>query len=289
MVAIYKNTLRFVAEACQSGGHCKTNIVVDCSHLYATPLSCDYIISFLQECIKANDPAACRQAHDHMISNGLDSIIVFNDHLIRLYASCKCLQEANAVFCKVSRPSGYTWTAIISAHVDLGEYTRALELFERMQNGGSLPNKCVFLCILKVCCDESFSRLGELVHDQVVRAGLESDVAIGSLLVSVYAKRGCLQEASRLFDHLLVRDTILWSALITGYCNNGQCHVALNLLEQMLREGSNPDSVTFLCMLKSCSSTEALEEGQLIHSSIITYGLESDVALGSSLVDMYAK
>jgi pentatricopeptide repeat protein len=45
----------------------------------------------------------------------------------------------------------------------------------------------------------------------------------------------------------------------------------------------------FCGVLNACASTVALEEGRCAHEQIIQSGLESDVFVGSSSVDMYAK
>jgi len=42
-------------------------------------------------------------------------------------------------------------------------------------------------------------------------------------------------------------------------------------------------------VLKACASRAAIEEGRCVHQQIMQSGLESDVFVGSSLVDMYAK
>jgi hypothetical protein len=58
----------------------------------------------------------------------------------------------------------------------------------------------------------------------------------------------------------------------------------------MQQEGVQPDSVTFVQVLKaSASNMVAIEEGRCVHQDIIQSGLESDVFVGSSFVNMYAK
>jgi hypothetical protein len=57
----------------------------------------------------------------------------------------------------------------------------------------------------------------------------------------------------------------------------------------MQKEGVQPDSVTFVGVLNACASIAALEEGRCMHEQIIESGWDSDVFVGSSLVDMYAK
>jgi pentatricopeptide repeat protein len=53
--------------------------------------------------------------------------------------------------------------------------------------------------------------------------------------------------------------------------------------------GRQPNPVTFVGVLNACASLGALEEGRCVHKQIVESGCESDVFVGSSLVDMYAK
>jgi pentatricopeptide repeat protein len=70
-------------------------------------------------------------------------------------------------------------------------------------------------------------------------------------------------------------------------CRQGQ--KALELFLKMQQEGLQPDFVTFVGVLNACASILVLEEGRYIHQEVIESGLELDVFVGSSLVDMYAK
>ncbi|CAK9214470.1 unnamed protein product [Sphagnum troendelagicum] len=54
-------------------------------------------------------------------------------------------------------------------------------------------------------------------------------------------------------------------------------------------EGVKPDHVTFVGILNACASVAALEEGAHAHQHIIQSGWESDVFVGSSFIDIYAK
>lgn len=49
------------------------------------------------------------------------------------------------------------------------------------------------------------------------------------------------------------------------------------------------DSVTYVHVLKACCILGALHQGQQVHVQIQDRGIEVDVLLGTSLVDMYAK
>jgi pentatricopeptide repeat protein len=77
--------------------------------------------------------------------------------------------------------------------------------------------------------------------------------------------------------------------MILGHVKCGQGQKALELFRQMQQEGVRPDSFTFVAVLNACASTVAIEEGRSAHKQIIQSGWDSDVIVGNSLVDMYAK
>jgi pentatricopeptide repeat protein len=63
----------------------------------------------------------------------------------------------------------------------------------------------------------------------------------------------------------------------------------MELFEQMQQEGVQPNSVIFVGLLNACASMAAIEEGRCVHQQIIQTGLKSNVFVGITLVDMYAK
>jgi pentatricopeptide repeat protein len=77
--------------------------------------------------------------------------------------------------------------------------------------------------------------------------------------------------------------------MILGHVKCGQGQKARGLFQQMQQEGVQLDSVTFLRVLKACASMVAIEEGRCVHQDMIQSGVESDVFVGSRLVNMYAK
>ena len=60
-------------------------------------------------------------------------------------------------------------------------------------------------------------------------------------------------------------------------------------LERMHLFGLNPDPRAFVCSLKGCSITRTVEIGQKIHGEVVVRGLEGEIYVGHTLIDMYAK
>jgi pentatricopeptide repeat protein len=105
----------------------------------------------------------------------------------------------------------------------------------------------------------------------------------------MYAKCGSLEGAWRVFNKMPSHKVVMWNTIILGLVKCGQGQKALELFCQMQWEVVQPDSVTFVGVLNACTSVFALEEGRHVHEQIIESGWDSDVFVGSSLVDMYAK
>lgn len=77
--------------------------------------------------------------------------------------------------------------------------------------------------------------------------------------------------------------------MIRGLSSNGLNQEAINLFCIERREGVEPDSYTFSCVLKACASLLDVRQGRSLHQLVIQCGFESDLFVSNSLVAMYAK
>ncbi|CAK9269740.1 unnamed protein product [Sphagnum jensenii] len=143
--------------------------------------------------------------------------------------------------------------------------------------------------VIKACAGLGALEDGRHVHKQLIQSGLESDVFVCNSLVDMYAKCGSIEDAWSVFNKMPSQDVVTWTVIILGHVKCGQGQKALELFRQMQQEGVQPDSVTFVGVLNACASMVAIEEGRCVHQQIIQRGLESNVFVASSLVDMYAK
>jgi pentatricopeptide repeat protein len=80
-----------------------------------------------------------------------------------------------------------------------------------------------------------------------------------------------------------------WNQKLTKYVKDGPHKKAMQLFQQMRQEGMSPDAFSFVQVIKACAELGALEDGRFVHKQLIESGFESDVFVGSSLVDLDAK
>ncbi|KAJ7285387.1 hypothetical protein O6H91_05G047000 [Diphasiastrum complanatum] len=230
-----------------------------------------------------------KRVHALIIQTGLDSNIFLGNTLVNLYAKCGSVLDARQVFESLPEHNVFSWTTIISAYANCGLGKEAINLFQQMQQTGIPPNKVTFLVVLKACAQIPALEQGKQLHSDIVKSGFESDLIVGSTLVDMYAKCGCIEDARQVFNNMQERDVVLWNAMIAGYAQHGLGKEALDLYEQMKQEGVQPSNITYVVLLKACASIAALEQGKQLHADILKSGMESDEIIGSALVDMYAK
>lgn len=246
-------------------------------------------ISILKACSNISDLQQGRQIHALLIENGLEFDVCVGNALIDFYVKCQMLQEAHAVFHRLPMQDVVTWTTLVSGYAQQSSSQKALQIFEAMEQHGMKPNSITLVLTLRACSSVSALEQGRKVHARIVECGIELDEFAGSSLIDMYGKCGSPEEAGMIFERLPRRNVISWSAFIAGSAENGQNLKALLLFEQMQQQGVLPDKITFICILKACSSPAYLEYGRQIHRQVDECGFGTDMFLGNTLIDMYVK
>ncbi|KAJ7298442.1 hypothetical protein O6H91_Y582200 [Diphasiastrum complanatum] len=246
-------------------------------------------VLLLKACASLEALEQGKQLHSDIIKRGFQLNVIVGSTLVDMYAKCGCIEDARELFNNMSEPNVVSWTAMIAGYAQNGLGKESLALYEKMKQEGVQPDNVTFVLLLKACASLAALEQGKQLHSDIIKRGFQSDVIVGSALVDMYAKCGCTEDARELFTSTSERDVVSWNAMIDGYAQNGLGKEALALYDQMKQEGMQPDLITFVVLLKACASLAALEQGKQLHSDIIKRGFQSDVIVGSTLVDMYAK
>lgn len=230
-----------------------------------------------------------KQIHAHMVECGFELDLWVGSALVHMYADYRYLDEAQSLFERLPMRNVVTWSALIAGYAQYGHGQKAFLLFREMQRVGVQPNQVTFSCILRACCNTEALEQGRRIHASIIGIGLEFELFILNNVVDMYGKCGSIQDAHILFYRMPNRNVITWSALIAGYAQHGHGWEALQLYLEMQNEGIVPNQVTFLCVVKACSSIPALEHGQAVHAHIVASGLNWDLLIGNALINMYVK
>lgn len=181
---------------------------------------------------------------------------------------------------KGTAPNNATWNGLIVGYAKSGLFEDAVTTYQQMQLEGHKPDHVTLLCILRAFKrgtleEEIQSRVLQLLHPS-------STGNIGS-------ERNLIDMARSVFDRLQRRPLESWNAMITAYADREVCFEAFYLFEQMLQQGIQPNTVTFIGILKACSTTSSLGQIKLIHATAAEHQFDKDMLVGSSLIDAYSK
>ncbi|CBI35582.3 unnamed protein product, partial [Vitis vinifera] len=187
------------------------------------------------------------------------------------------------------RTTAFLWNTLIRGYSIAG-VGGGLEVYNQMVRIGVRPDDHTFPFVLKACADAFEVRKGREVHGSVVKLGFESDVFVGNTLLSFYGNCGGLRDAGRVFDEMPEKDLVSWNTMIGVFSVNGwHYRDALDMFRLMIDEGLKPNSITISSFLPVLVELEFFKAGREVHGSSIRMGLESDIFIANSLIDMYAK
>ncbi|KAG0461851.1 hypothetical protein HPP92_020327 [Vanilla planifolia] len=155
-----------------------------------------------------------------------------------------------------------SWTSIVACCAQNGKDVKAMELFREMQSCGVRPNSVTIPCLLPACANIVALMHGRSAHCFSLRSGLTFDVYVSSALIDMYAKCGRIRDARTVFDLMPMRNVVTWNAMLGGYAMHGRAKDAIDLFTLMEGSKQKPDSISFTCILSSCSQAGLNDEGR---------------------------
>ncbi|MCL7024774.1 hypothetical protein MKW94_016428 [Papaver nudicaule] len=245
-----------------------------------------------------------RLLYGYSVKTDFVNSVFVGSALLDMYAKCGCIDSGCRVFEEMSGRNVVSWTAIISALGRAGQNKEALRYFVEIA--------------AKACADSNALNYGREIHTQVIKMVVDSTSFEANTLSAMYNKCGkfeyglglygrmklngarsymptvCLMgfmdslsvanatmkmysECGRLDSSLVVfhemsrKDVVTWSAIISG------------------KEGTKPNEFTLASLLSVCGSMAIVELGGQVHAHRLSIGIERDVMINSSLVNMYSK
>ncbi|KAM7253417.1 hypothetical protein ACFE04_026035 [Oxalis oulophora] len=210
--------------------------------------------------------------------------------LINGYLKCGKIEVARELFDEMPVKNDVSWSSMINGYVQCGEFKEALELFSLMQGLGFRPNHAGIVGGLTACAFLGALDLGRWIHMYIDRNRMDLDRVLGTALIDMYAKCGCIETACRVFDKMKDKDVFAFTSLISGLANHGKSKQAIELFQRMQNEAVKPNEVTFICILSACSRTGLVHEGlEIFRSMMKIHGISPGVQHFGCLVDLLGR
>ncbi|XP_068657270.1 pentatricopeptide repeat-containing protein At1g08070, chloroplastic-like [Aristolochia californica] len=110
-------------------------------------------------------------------------------------------------------------------------------------------------------------------------------------LISVCGANAHLRHAKLIFSLLPEPNLHVWNALLKVHAQNNSFLYTIHLFNLLLScpGAPVPDEFTFTSVIKSCSSLLSVTEGYKVHAYVIKLGVQDNLFIQNSLIDMYFK
>eukprot|EP01018_Ginkgo_biloba_P030868 Gb_12240 [translate_table: standard] len=217
--------------------------------------------SVLRACAMPEYLEQGKQVHQIIIKTQFDSDVCVASALITLYANCGSIDNAENVFDKMPERDSLSWNALIAGYEQNGHGENALKRFCQMQTAGMQPSQVSFVILLRACATLAVLDQGRQIHVHIIKNKFDLDVSIANALITMYGKCGSIEGARNVFDKMVNRDVVSWTAMIVGYAKHGCGKEALQLFEQMQRAGMKPNHITFVGVISACSHVGLVDKG----------------------------
>ncbi|XP_057508998.1 pentatricopeptide repeat-containing protein At5g66520-like [Actinidia eriantha] len=278
----------------------------------------------LKDCTRMLNYYMGRSIHGHAVKYGFQGDVFVQNSMISLYSACGCLNCALRVFDEMSirdivswnsmiigclrsgeldlaldlfrrmeKRNNITWNSIITGFVQGGLPKEAIEFFNEMQSLGDdmvRPDKITVASVLSACASLGAIDQGKWVHSFLKRSGLECDIAIGTALVDMYGKCGCMERAVEVFKEMPNKDILAWTAMISVFALNGYGKEAFDLFTEMESLRVRPNSVTFVGLLSACAHSGLVQKGRWCFDVMKrVYSIEPQVQHYACMVDILSR
>lgn len=263
-----------------------------------------------------------KQIHAQLLRTSLYEIPHYKAKLFLHYS--KHLQFLDAKVLRSLRPDLFSFTTLINTSSKENDFKTTLSLFYLMLNGGLYPDAHVLPSVIRACASLLAPMIGKQVHGFSVASGLSLHPFVGSSLIHFYLKCDDMVSAHKMFDNMVERDVVSWSALASSYAKKGDvvnarkvfnevenlglepnivswngmiagfnqsgCFLqAVLMFQEMHYHGFTPDGIGISSVLPSISDLGYLHVGRQVHGLVIKTGFADDMCTVSALIDMYSK
>ncbi|GFZ04772.1 tetratricopeptide repeat (TPR)-like superfamily protein [Actinidia rufa] len=258
-----------------------------------------------------------QQIHTHIVkSNAVDDLIFLSTKLVFMYGKCGTLLNAEEVFDRMPERTIFSWNAMIGAYVanacgELKDLRYGTEIHGLAIKLGFFSNVFVVNSLMAMYTKCDVLNVAMVLFDKMSDG---EDVVTWNSIISAYSANGQCMEALRSFREML--EAGLSPSTYTFVSALQACedmplgkvgmeihaavlksnhlldvYVANALLVMYIRceAGQKPDQASVVSLLAASARLGNLLYGMEAHAYAVKNGLDSDLQVGNTLVDLYGK
>ncbi|KAI3470130.1 hypothetical protein Pfo_026793 [Paulownia fortunei] len=230
-----------------------------------------------------------QSVHASLIKQGFESFSSVGNSVMNFYAKSGALDSTLSVFNCMKTKDSVSWNIVLHGHLDQGAFEEGFNLFIQARAVGFEPNISTLVLMIQAYRSLRAFNDGQRFHGYLIQSGLWSLTSVQNSLLGMYTDIR-MDYAENLFDEIYEKDVISWSVMISGYVHSDDTMFALESFKQMVSEFRvEADGQIMVSVLKGCANLGDIRMGKLIHGFVVLRGLNYDLFVANTLVDLYCK
>lgn len=199
--------------------------------------------------------------------------------------------EAAKVFDLIDEKDIVAWSAMLAGYAQVGDTERSIRIFRELAAEGGQPNEYTFSSVINACSEyTATTRQGEQFHALSIKSTLSDALCVSSALVTLYVRKGNIEDARKVFERQGERDLVSWNSMISGYAQHGHGKQALEIFKEMQKSSIKMDGVTFIGVVTACSRAGLVDEGQKLFDTMVKdHDINPTMEHYSCLIDLYSR
>ncbi|KAK4476853.1 hypothetical protein RD792_016016 [Penstemon davidsonii] len=147
----------------------------------------------------------------------------------------------------------------------------------------------LYAAVVKSFTGKNLLKQAQQLHAHITLRDLRPTGFLAAKMVAMYASSGDISSASLIFHAAQNPTPLLFNSIIRAFSLYKLSEESLNVFTQMRSWGFRGDYFTYPFVLKSVSDLYFFQFGKGIHGLSMKDGLDIDLYVGTSLIDMYVK
>ncbi|XP_031257078.1 pentatricopeptide repeat-containing protein At2g13600-like [Pistacia vera] len=223
-----------------------------------------------------------RVVHGTLIKYGFEFDHSIGCALIEFYCVCEAANDAKRVYDRIVNPCLSSSNSLINGLILMGRIDEAELIFNRLTEANSVSYNLMI---------KGYAAMGRVLDSERLFGKMPHRTIISTnTMISVYSRNDEIKKAVELFEETKgERNPVTWNSMMSGYIQNDLHEEALQLYVTLCRLGIDRTRSTFSVLFHACSCLGSLQQGKLLHAHLVKTPFDSNVYVGTSLIDMYSK
>jgi len=231
----------------------------------------------INACIKNDNLNKSFELYEELAKNKIQMNIVLYTTLIKAYSKTKNLQKVLEIFNKMKRdknnsPNNVTFNSVIDCCIKCDEIKLSEKIFEEMKISGIKPDIVTFSTLIKGCLKKSELNKAIEYLNTMQKYDIKPDEVLLNSLLDGCEKMRKFGKAVEIFNYVRnfhVEPTMMsFSIMMKIYGKLNDFKSSKALIEEVKKKNKNISLIIFTCYIKTCFSTDNLEEAISIYNQL---------------------